>query len=400
MTRTGKIARLPAALREEINRSLEDGQKSKTILPWLNTLPEVKAVVDADFKGNLITKHNLSEWNTGGYTAWAEGRRLRESVGAFLEDAASFKAVTEGQLTESMGTMLAATMADQMQRLHTMPDGIEKAKIWKELRISLLALRRSELDGLRFKLKAGKHTVQLPQPREEHLTLAQKVKSVMDRIGINEGFDGSINPELTRDPYLSRDQNVGVNRTKMKNIFVLGCRIFRPDHVIEQFLRHNVANTIRRAAATGMFFEIGQVVAVIESNFLAGLNVSQRHNPHAALLADRFAIGRATVIEEARRIPFDVSIQIKLVIEAENKPVLRFATPDRFRLADALADVFDDARAFRNEPRGNPALAMNRRRTDSYFVRLLGDRAQFRVVHAPKSLWNSASLLIPACTSP
>jgi hypothetical protein len=103
MRRTGKIARLPAAVREEINRRLDDGQKSKTILPWLNALPEVKAVVDAEFGGNFITKHNLSEWNTGGYAAWAEKQRLRESVDSFLEDAASLKAVTEGQLTESMG---------------------------------------------------------------------------------------------------------------------------------------------------------------------------------------------------------------------------------------------------------------------------------------------------------
>jgi hypothetical protein len=66
MTRNEKIARLPAALREEINRRLDDSQESKTILPSLNVLPKVKAVVDAEFAENLVTKHNLAEWKTGG----------------------------------------------------------------------------------------------------------------------------------------------------------------------------------------------------------------------------------------------------------------------------------------------------------------------------------------------
>jgi len=227
MTRTGKIARLPAALRGEINRRLEDGQKSKTILPWLNALSEVKAVVDAEFQGNFITKHNLSEWKTGGYAAWAEGRRLRESVGTFLEDATSLETVAGGQLTEKMGTMMAATMADQMLRLQTMPDSIEKAKFLKELRISLLALRRSELYGLRLSLEAASRADRHPQASGGDAlpkclqtagptgsTIEERRRAIMDMIGIDEGFDGSINPELTRDPYTGPDQNVGVSSSK------------------------------------------------------------------------------------------------------------------------------------------------------------------------------------------
>jgi hypothetical protein len=216
MRRTGKIARLPAAVREEVNRRLDDGQKSKTILPWLNTLPEVKAVIDAEFKGRCITEHNLSEWNTGGYAAWARGRRLRESVDVFFEDATSLGDVNEGQITERMGTVFAATMADQMLRLQTMPDGAEKAKIWKELRISLLALKRGALYARKLSIEEAKQARRStpPQPREE-LTAAQRVKLVMDRIGLDEGFDGSINPELTLPPGPNPgpDQNIGVPRS-------------------------------------------------------------------------------------------------------------------------------------------------------------------------------------------
>jgi hypothetical protein len=224
MRRTGKIARLPAAVREQINRRLDDGQKSKIILPWLNALPEVKAVVDAEFEGRLITEHNLSEWNTGGFAAWAEKQRLRESVDSFLEDAASLKAVTEGQLTESMGTMFAATVADQMLRLQTMPEGVEKAKIWKELRISLLALRRGALYARKLSIEEAKHAGRPPReggdasPRRPWPagpaipTIEERRRAIMERIGIDEGFDGSLNPELTL-PDPGPDPNVGVSRS-------------------------------------------------------------------------------------------------------------------------------------------------------------------------------------------
>jgi len=45
MTRNGKIARLPQPIREQINRRLQDGQEGKRIVAWLNTLPEVAAVM-------------------------------------------------------------------------------------------------------------------------------------------------------------------------------------------------------------------------------------------------------------------------------------------------------------------------------------------------------------------
>ena len=51
MTRKGKIARLPQAIREQINRRLQNGEEGKQIAEWLNTLPEVIAVLSAEFDG-------------------------------------------------------------------------------------------------------------------------------------------------------------------------------------------------------------------------------------------------------------------------------------------------------------------------------------------------------------
>jgi hypothetical protein len=68
--RTGKIARLPHQIRQQINTRLRDHQQAAPILKWLNALPEVKAIIKAEFDGHPITKQNLSEWRNGGFRDW------------------------------------------------------------------------------------------------------------------------------------------------------------------------------------------------------------------------------------------------------------------------------------------------------------------------------------------
>lgn len=70
--RTGKIARLPLAIREEVNRRLREGEPGPKILAWLHTLPEVLKVLDEHFREEPISPQNLSEWRQGGYAEWLE----------------------------------------------------------------------------------------------------------------------------------------------------------------------------------------------------------------------------------------------------------------------------------------------------------------------------------------
>ena len=57
MTRNGKIARLPAALREELNQRLPDGEQGQPWVEWLNSLPQVQSVLRAKFQGIPIWVH-------------------------------------------------------------------------------------------------------------------------------------------------------------------------------------------------------------------------------------------------------------------------------------------------------------------------------------------------------
>ncbi len=58
--RNGKIARLPAVLREEVDRRLNDGQNGPEVRGWLNALPGVRAVLDTQFGGRPVSSQNLS----------------------------------------------------------------------------------------------------------------------------------------------------------------------------------------------------------------------------------------------------------------------------------------------------------------------------------------------------
>ena len=54
MKQDDKISRLPQPIREEINRRLQNGEEGKQIAEWLNALPEVIAVLSAEFDGQPI----------------------------------------------------------------------------------------------------------------------------------------------------------------------------------------------------------------------------------------------------------------------------------------------------------------------------------------------------------
>jgi len=41
----GKIGRLPKAIQEQVNRRLDNGEKGWPLVAWLNSLPEVSAVM-------------------------------------------------------------------------------------------------------------------------------------------------------------------------------------------------------------------------------------------------------------------------------------------------------------------------------------------------------------------
>jgi hypothetical protein len=152
MTRNGKIARLPLAVRQELNQRLQDGQKATQLVPWLNGLPEVQAVLAAEFNGKPVAPCNLSRWKNGGYESWEDEQNTREAAAALFEESAPLQEAAKNGLSQHVTLLLTARMAEEIRRLDGVRDEARKAEMWREVLEQFAVLRRDKLQGERLRL--------------------------------------------------------------------------------------------------------------------------------------------------------------------------------------------------------------------------------------------------------
>jgi hypothetical protein len=159
-TRHGKVARLPRALRDELNRRLDDGESGETLLPWLNGLPEVQAVLTRHFGGVPVSKQNLHDWRTGGFAEWQARQEMLADARELAADAAEMQSATDGRLAEHLATVLAARYASTLAGWDGQPteEFRQKLKILRSLCRDIAELRRGD---------HGRQRLQLEQDRVE-----------------------------------------------------------------------------------------------------------------------------------------------------------------------------------------------------------------------------------------
>lgn len=142
MTRRGKIARLPRAIREELNQRLENGEQGRRLLAWLNGLPEVKEVVERDFGGRAISEGSLHEWKSGGFADWKNQQETMALAREFMGSGSEFGTVSD----EVVRTIEAATMAHYAAALHR-----SNSDPAEDPRERLERMRKSLLDVVRWR---------------------------------------------------------------------------------------------------------------------------------------------------------------------------------------------------------------------------------------------------------
>jgi hypothetical protein len=77
---TGKIGRLPKEIRNQLARGIGDGIPGVRLVAWLNSLPEVQAILQSDFGGQPIKEQNLSKWKTRGYPDWLQEQAFAQAT--------------------------------------------------------------------------------------------------------------------------------------------------------------------------------------------------------------------------------------------------------------------------------------------------------------------------------
>jgi hypothetical protein len=147
MTRTGKIARLPQTVREELNRRLTDGEPGKRLVVWLNRQATVWDVLRTEFAGRPISEQNLSEWKQGGFEDWRRHRETLAVAGRLLEEAEDLEEFDNGGIgADRFAEMAAIVIARLLQETGRMAEGPEKCRTTLAVVRELIQLRRADRD--------------------------------------------------------------------------------------------------------------------------------------------------------------------------------------------------------------------------------------------------------------
>ena len=123
MARIGKIARLPADIRSQLNSRLHEGLEGKSILVWLNGLPQVQEILAQSFDHRPITEQNLSDWRQGGYQDWLAHEDVLAHARELAAGRHELQTLAPGQsfadhLAAAVGFQMAAVLAAHGSQLN------------------------------------------------------------------------------------------------------------------------------------------------------------------------------------------------------------------------------------------------------------------------------------------
>ncbi len=161
----GKIARFPKEIRDQLNRRLENGDLASDILPWLNELPSVKAVLMRHFQGGLVNEQNLTNWRRGGFQRWLKKQEPLAVIQELSEDAADISRAGRGRIATGAATVASSQILEFLRSIP--PDKRSTADLAKIVS-SVATLIKAEQADARLQL-AQKRVLQ----KDEQLLLTR-----------------------------------------------------------------------------------------------------------------------------------------------------------------------------------------------------------------------------------
>jgi hypothetical protein len=170
MIRNGKIARLPKVVQEQLNHRLNDNEPGKNLVVWLNSLPEVQAVIAAEFGGRPIREQNLSEWRHGGFRDWQRQQERCDLLRHIRSGAGDLGELMDGgdfhrQMSLLLTTDLALAVREAAEQI---ADPGERARCVAQLAGRIAQARREESNATRVDV--------IRQRWERELALAEEEK--------------------------------------------------------------------------------------------------------------------------------------------------------------------------------------------------------------------------------
>ena len=158
-TRVGKIARLPAWVRTQLNERLHNGEPGPALVAWLNKVPAVQEVLAKSFGGRPVTVQNLSEWRKGGFADWLRDEPTRRWVETLMTSDETLVEMTGGRtLADRVSNQMVIALGQSLQQLMKSGDLAEPAHLEALRGISreLARLRHGDSQENWWKLEKSK----------------------------------------------------------------------------------------------------------------------------------------------------------------------------------------------------------------------------------------------------
>jgi hypothetical protein len=152
-TRTGKIGRLPLAVRQELNERLANGASHQRLVAWLNENEIVQTHLEDYFERRPITEQNVSDWKQGGFQDWQRGQEARGLVREFLTEAEEVSdEVGPEALLDRVADMVALILLRLFREAAKTESGPTQRRAVLEIARELARLRRVDLQRQRVNL--------------------------------------------------------------------------------------------------------------------------------------------------------------------------------------------------------------------------------------------------------
>lgn len=170
MARTGKIARLPLWIRDELNRRLRGGGKARELAEWINSEPDAQVVLKALFAGRPVKEQNISQWRKGGYREWLAERAAFEDGIQLCGRVGDVVRECKVPVTENLTAYLSAQYAMALKNAAQQGAGSLDLKTLQAVCSDVVALRRrdQEAQWLDLEVKRQKLEGQRQDFYEEH----------------------------------------------------------------------------------------------------------------------------------------------------------------------------------------------------------------------------------------
>lgn len=171
MIHTGKIARLPLEIREELNRRMADAESGGSLLRWLNNLPAMQAILDREFGGKPVSKQNLCLWRASGFAQWRARRELLAQHRELLANVPEPAGAVTGKWTDHLAGLLAVRYATTLACWNGQADVPfrQNLRTLRALCEDVAQLRRGDHNVVRFKLLQDRRELEQDKSRIQSL---------------------------------------------------------------------------------------------------------------------------------------------------------------------------------------------------------------------------------------